>query len=436
MKISRKYIAGAAILIIAGVAGAYKYMNDINKPVSGSNDSVKNDFRIITASGTVKSSNTYDVTPLAGGKLSKLYFKEGDKVKANDLLCEIDSSDAEMNAEKLSNALEQTKLGLKNDLVQIGYLNIYAPSSGQVSNISVREGNVVTQGSVVLTITDRSKIKLTLQFNDAQISRMKIGDKAEVYIGDTYQITTGEVSYINAAASSNPENQGSRLFNVDIIIENSGVLKEGNHANATIFTDSGEISSTQNGIMSYINSIAVQSFSAGIIDKINIKEGQYVEQGSLLMSLSNSSVTAARDADNLKIQDLESQLKYAKKQLENYKIYAPIDGTILKQNKKTGEQVMAGEVISNLADMEHMELIVDIDDTDIADIKLGQKASVKFDAFSETSLKPMELEIVKIPLAGNILNGTTTYPVTLRIDNTANIKIGMNANIEIKMNKE
>ena len=37
-----------------------------------------------------------------------------------------------------------------------------------------------------------------------------------------------------------------------------------------------------------------------------------------------------------------------------------------------------------------MELVVSIDDTDIAKIKLGQKASVKIDALPETSSKPLK----------------------------------------------
>ena len=436
MKINRKYIAGIVVLIIAGTAGVYKYMDAKSKPVSNPNNSVKDDFMVITGSGTVKSANTFEVAPIVGGKITKLYFQEGDKVKANDLMFEVDSSDAEMNVEKLSNALEQAKLGLKNDLVQMGYLNIYAPISGQVSNILVKEGNVVSPGTNVLTITDRSKLKLTLQFNDAQIKRMKPGDRADVYINDTNQITTGTVSYINSNPSSNQADQVAKLFNVEILIDNPGTLKEGLYANATINSDSGKIPSSQNGVLSYLNSTVIQSLSAGQVEKINLKEDQFVDQGSILMTLTNNAVTAARDADNLKIQDLESQLKYAKKQLENYKIYAPMDGTILKQNKKSGEPVVAGEVVSSLVDLENLELVVDIDDADIANIKLGQKASVKFDALSDTTTKPMELVVTKLPIAGNILNGTTTYPVTLKIDNVAKIKIGMNANIEIKINKE
>ena len=72
-----------------------------------------------------------------------------------------------------------------------------------------------------------------------------------------------------------------------------------------------------------------------------------------------------------------------------------------------------------------MELVVSIDETDITNIKLGQKASVKIDALPEATSKALELKVVKIPVEGTIVNGTTTYPVTFSIDNIPELKAGM-----------
>lgn len=434
MEVKRKYIIGAAVLILIGSAGVYKYISGKSKSVSNTKTSSTDNFVVITGSGTVKSSNTFQVTPAVNGKITKVYFKQGDKVKANDLLFEIDSSDAEMNVTKLTNALEQAKLALKNDSVQIGYLNVTAPFSGQVSNILVKKGDVIAQGAPVLTLADRSKLKLTIPFNNAQISRMRLGLKAEVYISNINEAVTGTISYINPNSHSTDEI--AKLFNVEILIDNPGALKEGQNASAVIDSDSGQISSPGNGELTYANTVVIESNSPGQVGNINLKEDQYVNKGSVLMSLNNNTVTTARDADNLKIQDLQSQLDYAKKQLENYKIYSPMDGTISKQDKKIGELIKIGDVISSIADLNHMELVVDIDDTDITNIKLGQRASVKVDALSETSSKPLDLEVTKIPVEGDTINGTTTYPVTLSIDNVPDIKIGMNANIEIKVKKK
>lgn len=432
LKGNRKLVIGLIIVLLIVSAGAYKFIGSSKaKPASNINTSSSDNFTTITGSGIVKSSNTFDIASKVSGKITKVYFKEGDKVKANDLMYELDNSDAEMNVTKLSNALEQAKSALKNDSAQAGYLNVTAPFSGQVSNILVKKGNVIIQGTPILTLADRTKLKLTVPFNSAQINKMSIGQKAELYVNGTYQVAEGTVSYINPNFHATDES--GKLYNVEISINNPGTLKEGQKANAVVYAGGEQIASPEDGVLSYVNSVVIESNAAGQVQNINLKEDQYVSEGTSLITLTNNAVTAASDADNLKIQDLQSQLEYAKKQLDDYKIYAPIDGTISSQNKKVGELISSGEIVSSLADLDHMELVIDIDDTDIANVKLGQKASVKIDAFPETSSKPLELEVTKIPVEGKTVNGSTTYPITLSIDNEPDIKIGMNANIEIKV---
>lgn len=437
LKVNRKLILGIVIaILLISSAGIYKLTNNAKtKSMLNQKTLVADTSVVITGSGTVKSDNTFQVIPVTNGKVTKVYFKEGDKVKAKDLMFEIDSSEAEMSIKKLTNALEQAKLQLNNDLIQNGYLTVTAPFSGQISNTLVKKGDVlVTLGSPVLTLADRSKLKLTVPFNSAQISKMVIGLKAEVSINNINQSVEGTVSYINPNFHATDES--GKLYNVEILIDNPGALKEGQKASAVINVDNEQISSTVSGSLSYVNSVILKTNSIGKVEKIDLKEDQYVNAGDVLMLLTNDAVSTAKDADNLKIQDLQLQLDYAKKQLEDCKIYAPMDGTISKQDIKVGQMIKINDVISSIADLDHMKLVVDIDDTDIAKIKLGQKASVKIDGLSETSTKPIELEVTKIPVEGNTVNGTTTYPITLSIDNVSEMKIGMNANIEIKVDKK
>jgi HlyD family secretion protein len=437
IKVNRKLIIGIIVIILLiSSFGIYKFINNSKtKSMSNQKASVADESVVITGSGTVQSDNTFEVTPVANGKITKVYFKEGDKVKTKDLMFEIDSSEAEMNVKKLTNALEQAKLQLSNDLIEKGYLTVTAPFSGQVSNILVKKGDVlITTGSPILSLADRSKLKLTVPFNSAQTNKMVAGLKAEVYINNINQSVVGTVSYISP--NSHATDESGKLYNVEILIDNPGALKEGQKASAVIDADGEQISSPVSGLLSYVNSVVLEANSSGKVGDIDLKEDQYVNAGDVLMTLTNESVANAEDTDNLKIQDLQSQIDYANKQLEDYKIYAPIDGTISKQDIKVGQMVKNGDTISSIADLDHMKLVVDIDDTDIANIKLGQKANVKVDALPETSTKPIELQVTKIPVEGNTVNGTTTYPVTLSIDNVSEMKIGMNANIEIKVDKK
>ena len=100
-----------------------------------------------------------------------------------------------------------------------------------------------------------------------------------------------------------------------------------------------KISSLETGTLDYIDNVVIKSNSVGQVASIDLKEDQYLNEGAVLLTLTNDPVSVAKDATNLKIQDLEAQLEYAKKQLEDSKIYAPIDGTISKQDIKVGEVV-------------------------------------------------------------------------------------------------
>ena len=240
-----------------------------------------------------------------------------------------------------------------------------------------------------------------------------------MHLNSTGQSVTGTISYINP--SSHSTDQSGKLFNAEILIDNPGAIKDGQKASAEVNGASGSISSPETGLLSYASSQVLECDSDGKVANIDLKEDQFVNQATILMTLSNDGVVAPKDASELKIKDLQAQLDYANKQLEDYKIYSPMDGTISKQDIKVGEIPKIGEAISYLSDLTHMELVVSIDDTDIAKIKLGQKTSAKVDALPETSTKPLELLVTKIPVEGVTVNGTTTYPVTFAIDNVAEL---------------
>lgn len=446
LKINKKLIISivAVILVIVSSAVVYKVVINAKNKAASQQKAVmaaKAKARakadavvIVTGSGNIKSSNSFDIIPSISGKVKKVYFKEGDKVKTNDLMFEIDSSEIESNINKLTNDIDEAKSELNNDLSQINKLTFTAPFSGQVSNILVKTGDIVTKGTSILTLADRSKVKLTVPFNGAQIKNITPGLTATVYIQETCQTVQGTVSYVNTQPRSGDTD--GVLFNVEILIDNPGGLKEAQKATAEINGGGESMTSPKSGSFVYANSKVLQSECDGKVQNIDLKEDQCVNSGDTLMTLENDEITNSKDAANLKIKDNQTQLDYSQKQLGDYKIYAPMDGTISKQQIKEGQLLKTGDTISSLVDLDHIELVVSIDDTDIRYIALGQKASVKVDALSETSTKPIEGVVTKIPVAGDTVNGNTTYQVTISLPKTPDLKIGMNANIEIKVNKK
>ena len=79
-------------------------------------------------------------------------------------------------------------------------------------------------------------------------------------------------------------------------------------------------------------------------------------------------------------------------------------------------------------DLSYLEMTLDVDELDILDIQVGQKAEITADAISDRTFEGVGTSISS---AGTTSGGTTTYPVTIRIDEMGDLLPGMNATAEI-----
>src|SRR5213596_1432087 len=78
----------------------------------------------------------------------------------------------------------------------------------------------------------------------------------------------------------------------------------------------------------------------------------------------------------------------ARDQLSKTTIYSPIDGTVTILNSKLGERIVAtgqfaGTEVMRVADLSNMEARVDVNENDIVNVKIGDKAEVKIDAYGD-----------------------------------------------------
>ena len=94
----------------------------------------------------------------------------------------------------------------------------------------------------------------------------------------------------------------------------------------------------------------------------------------------------------------ESALRQAEDQLDKTTITAPRDGTVSVLNSKLGERVVAtgqftGTEILRVADLQKMEVRVNVNENDVINVKLGDKARVRVDAFQGRELSGTVREI-------------------------------------------
>jgi HlyD family secretion protein len=217
--------------------------------------------------------------------------------------------------------------------------------------------------------------------------------------------------------------------------------------------------------------VNLQSQVMGTVDKLPVKEGDWVNRGELLLELDRKSYEAnmllakARldqawqsyiRVESLYVAKLVASEQYevskaayemakaqydqAADQFDKTVIRAPISGTVAQLNIEEGEAVMigtmnySGTVLMVLADMSQMQALIDVDEADVVSVANGQPAQVFVDALPDTSFAGHVTNIAYMPTQ-NVLSATqqtTTFEVEVTLDSTApSLRPGMNCRAEI-----
>src|SRR6476469_1296230 len=113
----------------------------------------------------------------------------------------------------------------------------------------------------------------------------------------------------------------------------------------------------------------------------------------------------------------------AREQLSKTTIYSPIDGTVTVLNSKLGERLVAtgqfaGTEVMRVADLNHMEARVDVNENDVVNVKVGDKASVKIDAYSDRRFHGTVHQIANTgtTTGAGTQEEVTNFQVKIRID--------------------
>jgi HlyD family secretion protein len=126
-----------------------------------------------------------------------------------------------------------------------------------------------------------------------------------------------------------------------------------------------------------------------------------------------------------RISQERATLDSARYDLSKVRMESPIDGIVTRRNIQEGETAVigtmnnAGTVLLQLADMSIIQAEVEVDETSIPNVQLGQKAKVTIDAIPDRSFKGHVSEIGNSPIqaaAGATATQATNFKVTVIVD--------------------
>src|SRR6202162_2151814 len=132
----------------------------------------------------------------------------------------------------------------------------------------------------------------------------------------------------------------------------------------------------------------------------------------------------------------------ARDQLSKTTVYSPIDGTVTILNSKLGERIVAtgqfaGTEVMRVADLGHMEARVDVNENDVVNVKVGDKANVKIDAYGDRKFHGTVYQIANTgtTTGSGTQEEVTNFQVKVRIeDHDVPLKPGLSCTADIETN--
>lgn len=412
-------------VVVAAAAGAVFLIGGGNKAASGDvtyaeTTPVRQDVsNSLSGTGTLNPANTYTVKSLVDGKILTGDFEEGDKVEEGDVLYTIDSSDASTNLEKASIALQQAQRSY-DKTVDLQYVR--AEVDGTVSSLKVAKGDQVTSGQEVAVIRDSSKMLLNLLFPAADAASFSVGQSADVVLDGTFETLKGTVTAVTGTDELSTGNLLVRT--VTIRVNNAGGLTTAQAATASI----NGVSSIASATFAYQAERTLTALASGTVSAINVQEGDAVSKGDILIELTGDDLTESIQSASESLRSAEISMQNQQDNMSNYTITSPISGTIIEKDAKQGDALTSGSTLCVIYDLSYLEMVINVDELQIGALSVGQKVQLTADAVSD---KTYVGTVTRVSMKGSSSGGTTTYPITIRIDDTDGLRPGMNANAEI-----
>jgi multidrug efflux pump subunit AcrA (membrane-fusion protein) len=364
-------------------------------------------------------------------------------------------------------------------------LNLGFKTSGTVTHIYVKQGQHVTKGQLLATVDPQSaevtleQARASLQSAEANIAKAEEGGEASSTQASSASgagATTATVAYVasSAAATGTTTSPGTTTTNTTTTSPSTTTNKT--TATSPSSTSSPSMSTQSKGTTSG-PSTTTGATSSGTSSSGGGGQGTGSSEPTQSAATREANLASARAA----AKSAELTVQSDEKALQNTKLYAPENGTIVALSGEVGETVAgtgttkassatasssgssssgsssSGGASSGgssatggsssttssassstpfavLSSLESMQLVVPLSESEIGNVKAGQTATVTIEALSGRKLAAHVLSIDQLPTS---TSGVVSYDVTFQLDQGASgVKTGMSATAEVVVKQE
>lgn len=258
------------------------------------------------------------------------------------------------------------------------------------------------------------------------------------------------------------------LVMAGLVVLASFVLVGGQEPTATVYTvQRGNISAIvrTTGKVEAVRAVRLSFRTGDQLRRTLVKPGDFVPSGTLLMELDTT--TLQRQLDQAQAQReiarfnlsasvekaqsnpnstpaspselyslarqselADNQLAQARSALDNARVFAPFDGTILSVDANEGDYVNPGQAVATIGDLSRLQVRANVDELDVGNVAVGQAVSFSLDAFPGKSFDGTVTLVYPNPTTQS---GSTVYPAIVSFTRPTDLYLrpGMAANLSI-----
>ncbi|KKR91199.1 MAG: Efflux transporter, RND family, MFP subunit [Candidatus Falkowbacteria bacterium GW2011_GWA2_41_14] len=481
----------AIIVIVTGGYYGYKKIKGETAPTQYVLAKIEKGTLItsVSGSGQVSVSGQVDIKSKTSGDLIYLGIKNGQEVKNGALLAQLDGRDAYKSVRDAEANLESAKLSLtklkqpadqlsilqaENSLLQAKETKetaqndlpkAYDDGFNNVADAFLDMPTIMSGLENMLYDEDFEKYKLNIDWYSSQVvsynydsqnkiiaykknvtdsyasARTKFDQAFENYKAATRSsepsviesliIDTYDTTKMIAEAVKNTNNYLDYMQDVINQYKSAKVILP-----ALVTTHQTSLDSytgTTNSLL--LNLLNIKQTIEDAKKSITVSDRAIAEKTESLANLKAGTDILDLQSQELAIKQKENALLDAKEKLADYYIRAPFTGIITGTNVKKGDSLSSGAVIATLITKQQMAEIP-LNEVDAAKIKIGQKATLSFDAIEGLNITG---QIGEIDMLGTVSQGVVTYNVKILFDTQdERVKPGMSVSasivIDIKQN--
>ena len=365
---------------------------------------------VVESSGLTKAKNSETITLTTAGTVMDVFVTEGQMVTEGDPLFVIDSPAAQTAVEKARSNVEGYEKQLATAQKDIAGLNLSPSYPGKLmETVTLNPGDSISKGQKVAVLADDTRLRLTQYYSYAYEGSLWAGQSVDVSIPALMTSVTGYVENVHMVSRITPE--GSKLFSVEILVENEGALTAEMTASATTVVNGETVYPYEPGKLEYYRVGDLCSTVSGTVISSNLVDYLQVTPGQVLVQINGEESESELFTIQQNLETAQEELRVAQENLANCNAVAPISGKVIGLSASIGSEIPANTALVTISDTTTITINANVDERNISYIKPGMM--VELDQWGTPGMGMVE----SVSLSSTINNGVATYPIVISADN-------------------